>query len=251
MKMTATPLFSIITITYNAATTLPATLHSVAMQGFKNYEYIVVDGASKDGTVRLVEESPLQVRMISEPDKGLYDAMNKGIKMAVGRYLIFLNAGDAFHSADTLQCVADTIGDGNPGVVYGETAIVDANRNFLMMRRLRAPEKLTWCSFANGMVVCHQAFIARRDIVPTYDLKYRYSADVDWCIRCMKNTDELLNTHCTLIDYLNEGETTRHHRASLKERFAVMCEHYGTIPTILRHIGFALRYAIARVQGKL
>lgn len=246
----AQPLFSIITITFNAASTLPPTLRSVAEQTFTNYEYIVVDGASRDNTVALVEASQLSVRMVSEPDKGLYDAMNKGLKMATGEYLIFLNAGDSFHTPDTLQRVAEAIGNNRPGVVYGETAIVDANRNFLMMRRLRAPESLTWRSFANGMLVCHQAFIARRDIAPQYDLKYRYSADVDWCIRCMKQTDELLNTHLTLIDYLNEGETTRHHRASLKERFAVMCHHYGTLPTVLRHIGFALRYAIARIQGK-
>lgn len=244
------PLFSIITITYNAATTLPPTLRSVESQTFTNYEYIVVDGASKDDTVALVEASTLKARLISEPDKGLYDAMNKGLKMATGEYLIFLNAGDAFHAPDTLQCIADAIGNNRPGVVYGETAIVDADRQFLMMRRLKAPEKLTWRSFANGMLVCHQAFIARRDIAPLYDMHYRYSADVDWCIRCMKQTDELLNTHLTLIDYLNEGETTRHHRASLKERFAVMCRHYGTIPTVLRHIGFALRYAVARVQGR-
>ena len=246
----AQPLFSIITITFNAASTLPPTLRSVAEQTFTNYEYIVVDGASRDNTVALVEASQLPVRMVSEPDKGLYDAMNKGLKMATGEYLIFLNAGDSFHTPDTLQRVAEAIGTNRPGVVYGETAIVDANRKFLMMRRLQAPEKLTWRSFKQGMLVCHQAFIARRDIAPQYDLKYRYSADVDWCIRCMKQTDELLNTHLTLIDYLNEGETTRHHRASLKERFAVMCHHYGTLPTVLRHIGFALRYAIARVQGK-
>lgn len=246
----AQPLFSIITITFNAATTLPATLCSVKEQTFTNYEYIVVDGASRDNTVALVEASQLPVRMVSEPDKGLYDAMNKGLKMATGEYLIFLNAGDSFHAPDTLQRVAEAIGDNRPGVVYGETAIVDADRNFLMMRRLQAPEKLTWRSFSNGMLVCHQAFIARRDIAPMYDLQYRYSADVDWCIRCMKQTNELLNTHLTLIDYLNEGETTRHHRASLKERFAVMCHHYGTLPTILRHIGFALRYAIARMQGR-
>ena len=246
----AQPLFSIITITFNAATTLPATLRSVEEQTFTNYEYIVVDGASRDNTVALVEASQLPVRMVSEPDKGLYDAMNKGLKMAAGEYLIFLNAGDSFHAPDTLQRVAEAIGNNRPGVVYGETAIVDANRNFLMMRRLQAPEKLSWRSFKQGMLVCHQAFIARRDIAPLYDLKYRYSADVDWCIRCMKQTDELLNTHLTLIDYLNEGETTRHHRASLKERFAVMCHHYGTISTVLRHIGFALRYAIARAQGR-
>ena len=246
----AQPLFSIITITFNAATTLPATLCSVKEQTFTNYEYIVVDGASRDNTVALVKASQLPVRMVSESDKGLYDAMNKGLKMATGEYLIFLNAGDSFHAPDALQRVAEAIGDNRPGVVYGETAIVDADRNFLMMRRLQAPEKLTWRSFSNGMLVCHQAFIARRDIAPMYDLQYRYSADVDWCIRCMKQTDELLNTHLTLIDYLNEGETTRHHRASLKERFAVMCHHYGTLPTVLRHIGFALRYAIARIQGK-
>ena len=246
----AQPLFSIITITFNAATTLPPTLRSVKEQTFANYEYSVVDGASRDNTVALVEASQLPVRMVSEPDKGLYDAMNKGLKMAAGEYLIFLNAGDSFHAPDTLQRVAEAIGNNRPGVVYGETAIVDADRNFLMMRRLHAPEKLTWRSFANGMLVCHQAFIARRDIAPMYDLQYRYSADVDWCIRCMKQTNQLLNTHLTLIDYLNEGETTRHHRASLKERFAVMCHHYGTIPTVLRHIGFALRYAIARLQGK-
>ena len=242
----AQPLFSIITITFNAASTLPPTLRSVAEQTFTNYEYIVVDGASRDNTVALVEASQLPVRMVSEPDKGLYDAMNKGLKMATGEYLIFLNAGDSFHTPDTLQRVAEAIGTNRPGVVYGETAIVDANRNFLMMRRLRAPESLTWRSFANGMLVCHQAFIARRDIAPQYDLKYRYSADVDWCIRCMKQTDELLNTHLTLIDYLNEGETTRHHRASLKERFWIMSKHYGLLPTIGRHMWFVIRAVIKR-----
>lgn len=249
--MNSKPLFSIITITYNAATTLPPTLQSIERQGYKNYEYIVVDGASKDNTVELVKQSGIVTRYVSEPDKGLYDAMNKGLKMAQGEYLIFLNAGDSFHADNTLQQIADAIGNNRPGVVYGETAIVDADRRFLMMRRLRAPEKLTWRSFAQGMLVCHQAFIARRDIAPMYDLQYRFSADVDWCIRCMKQTDELLNTHLTLIDYLNEGETTRNHKASLKERYAIMCRYYGTIPTLLRHIGFALRYAVARLQGKL
>lgn len=246
----AVPLFSIITITYNAAETLAATLQSVAAQTFKGYEYIVVDGASKDDTVQMVQQSGLATKMVNEPDKGLYDAMNKGLRMAEGEYLIFLNAGDAFHAPDTLQCIAEAIGNNRPGVVYGETAIVDAERKFVMMRRLRAPERLTWRSFKSGMLVCHQAFIARRDIAPEYDLQYRYSADVDWCIRCMKQTDELLNTHLTLIDYLNEGVTTRHHRASLKERYAVMCKHYGTLPTALRHVGFAFRFALARLQGK-
>lgn len=248
--MNVKPLFSIITITYNASASIRPTLQSIEVQSCKNYEYIVVDGKSTDDTLAIIEASQLTPQLISEPDDGLYDAMNKGLEMAQGEYLIFLNAGDAFHAPDTLQNIADSIGNYRPGVIYGETAIVDAERRFIMMRRLKAPEHLTWRSFADGMVVCHQAFIARRDIAPRYDLQYRYSSDVDWCIRCMKQTDELFNTHLTLIDYLNEGETTRHHKASLKERFRIMCRHYGYIPTVLRHVKFAIRHTIARCRGK-
>ena len=91
------------------------------------------------------------------------------------------------------------------------------------------------------MLVCHQAFFARRDRLVNYDLHYRFSADFDWCIRIMKQSKTLHNTHLTLIDYLNEGMTTRNHKASLKERFRIMCKHYGYFSTILRHLWFALR----------
>ena len=247
--MSQTPLFSIITVTYNAAAVLPATLQSVAEQTCKEYEYIVVDGASTDNTLELVHRSGMSPRIISERDKGIYDAMNKGMKIARGTYLIFMNAGDAFHSADTLQAIKESIGTSRPDVIYGETAIVDEQRQFVMMRRLRAPEQLTWRSFATGMVVCHQAFIVRRDLAPQYDLRYKYSADVDWCIRCMKHSKVLFNTHLILVDYLREGTTTRNRRASLKERFHIMCQYYGTLPTVFRHIGFAVRFGIAKIRG--
>ena len=89
--------------------------------------------------------------------------------------------------------------------------------------------------------MCHQAFFARRAIAPHYDLRYRFSADFDWCIRVMKQARYLHNTHLTLVDYLDEGLTTRNHRASLIERFHIMCRHYGTVPTVMRHLWFALR----------
>ena len=96
-------------------------------------------------------------------------------------------------------------------------------------------------SFRKGMLVCHQAFFARRELVEPYDLHYRFSADFDWCIRIMKKSHNLHNTHLTLIDYLNEGMTTRNHKASLKERFHIMCKHYGYVSTVLHHIGFVFR----------
>ena len=209
------PKFSIITVTYNAGAVLEDTIQSVITQTYKNVEYIIVDGGSKDRTLQIVEQYKEHIHtVISEPDKGLYDAMNKGIKLATGDYLCFLNAGDA---------------------------IVDEEGHFLHMRRLAPPENLNWKSFKEGMLVCHQAFFARRDLVEPYNLHYRFSADFDWCIRIMKKSQVLHHTHLVLIDYLNEGMTTRNHKASLKERFRIMCKHYGVVSTVLRHAWFVIR----------
>lgn len=149
------PTFSIITVTYNAEKVLEETIQSVITQTYRNVEYIIVDGASKDNTLKIIEKYQGYISlMVSEPDKGLYDAMNKGIQMATGDYLCFLNAGDKLHENNTLQRIAETLNDKElPDVVYGETAIVDEEGNFLHMRRLSTPEHLTWKSFKQGMLV--------------------------------------------------------------------------------------------------
>ena len=182
------PKFSIITVTYNAGAVLEDTIQSVITQTYKNVEYIIVDGGSKDRTLQIVEQYKEHIHtVISEPDKGLYDAMNKGIKLATGDYLCFLNAGDELHEDDTLQLMVHSITETTlPDVLYGDTAIVDEEGHFLHMRRLAPPENLNWKSFKEGMLVCHQAFFARRDLVEPYNLHYRFSADFDWCIRIMK-----------------------------------------------------------------
>jgi hypothetical protein len=168
--------------------------------------------------------------------------MNKSVVHASGDYLCFLNAGDSFHTNDTLQQVVQSFTvSGLPDVVYGETALVDASGHFLRMRRLSTPEELTWKSFKQGMVVCHQAFFAKRLLVEPYNLQYRFSADFDWCIRIMKKARSLHNTHLTLVDYLDEGTTTLNRKASLKERFRIMAKHYGTINSVILHVWFVVR----------
>lgn len=243
-----TPKFSIITVCYNAKATIEDTIQSVISQTYHHVEYIIVDGASKDGTLDIVNRYRAHIAVIvSEPDKGLYDAMNKGIGLATGDYLCFLNAGDSFHEDDTLQQMVHSIHTLRlPDVLYGETALVDHEDHFLRMRRLSAPEILTWKSFRQGMLVCHQAFFPRRDLVMPYDLRYRFSADFDWCIKIMKKSKVLHNTHLTLIDYLAEGMTTRNQKASLKERFRIMARHYGWISTIAFHLWFALRLLLKK-----
>lgn len=247
--MNKKPKFSIITVTYNAASVIAPTLQSIMAQSYRNIEFLLIDGGSSDNTVETVKNSGIEIAtLISERDKGLYDAMNKGIAHATGDYLCFLNAGDSFHSADVLEKMAATVADRTdlPDILYGETAEVDEERKFVRMRRLQAPEKLDWRSFRNGMLVCHQAFFARRDKAPMYDLTYRLSADVDWCIRVMKESKDIVNTHLIIVDYLQNGLSLQHHRASLIERFRIMAKHYGLLPTILRHLWFVVRAVIKK-----
>ncbi|WP_314967884.1 glycosyltransferase family 2 protein [Phocaeicola abscessus] len=239
------PRFSIVTVTYNAENVLNDTIQSIVTQTYRNVEYIIIDGGSTDGTMHIVDRyRPMISIVVSEPDNGLYDAMNKGIALATGDYICFLNAGDAFHEDDTLQRMVHSLrGMELPDVIYGDTDIVDAEGHFLHKRRLSPPKKLTWKSFENGMLVCHQAFFARTKLAKAtpYDLTYRFSADFDWCVRILKQAAVTHHTHLTLIDYLNEGMTTENHQASLRERFRIMSKHYGFFATVLRHAWFVLR----------
>lgn len=250
--------FTIVTITYQAARFLPKTVSSVLSQTYPCVEHLIVDGCSKDDTVALAEAYKQEndrsgnghtVAISSEPDRGLYDAMNKGLERATGDYILFLNAGDFLPEPTTLETVAACVGEGEslPAVLYGDTDIVDEQGIFLRHRRLSPPENLTWRSFRHGMLVCHQAFYARTDIAKmyAYDLSYRHSADVDWCIRVMKEADKrqlpLRRVPAVVACFLAGGDSKQNHRDSLRERFHVMCRHYGLLTTVIMHLWFVLR----------
>ena len=254
--------FTVVTITYNAEAVLKRTLQSVLRQTYGGVEHLIIDGASKDSTLqmaedykRLSDQSELGHKVIikSEPDKGIYDAMNKGLTQASGDYIVFMNAGDCFPQDDTLEQVVhrcrlmESPSDELPAVLYGLTDIVDGEGKFLYHRRLQPPAQLSWRSFRQGMLVCHQAFYARTDIAKNlqYDTRYRFSADVDWCIRVMREAGRmnlpLVPVGIVTANYLEEGQTTQNHRASLIERFRVMCRHYGFFQTVALHFWFLVR----------
>ena len=250
-----------VTITYNAEKVLQRTLDSVLSQDYPEIVHLIIDGASTDGTLPMVNDyiersntagTGHLVQVTSEPDEGIYDAMNKGLRSLDGDYVCFLNAGDFLPAPDTVSSIAQQVAEAGmmPAVLYGDTDIVDGEGRFLHHRRLAPPEKLTWKSFRHGMLVCHQAFYARTDfaIATPYDQQYRYSADVDWCIRIMKAAAKenvpLLNLHMVVANYTEEGQTTIHHRESLVERYRVMECHYGRISTFLMHCWFAVRAVV-------
>ena len=255
--------FSIITVTYNAEKVLERTIKSVAAQTYPNIEYIIIDGGSTDGTLRIIQNSTSKIQnfiCISEPDNGLYDAMNKGLLRATGNYVWFLNAGDVLHEDTTVEQIISRLSNihtskaaaplSTPDIIYGETDIVDEDGRFVAHRRLKAPKKLSWKSFRMGMMVCHQSFIVQRATAPLYDLQYHFSADFEWCIRCMKSANSIFNTQLVLSDYLNQGVTTRNRKASLKERFNIMTHYYGLFPSALRHLWFAIRFYFTKLLGR-
>ena len=229
------PKISIITVCYNAETLIECTIQSVLNQTYSNVEYIIIDGKSTDDTLGIIrkfifentchsehsEESVCRqiphgvypersrrirddIKIISEPDSGLYDAMNKGLALATGDYVWFINAGDEIYDPTTLENLIPFFEE-NADVIYGDTVRVDESRNMLGLRVKRPPKKFTWKSFRMGMTVCHQSILISRKIAPKYDLQYKICADIDWVIQAMKQAKIVCNSHQILSRFLIGG----------------------------------------------
>ena len=242
---------SIITITYNAAPFLERTIKSIIGQTSRDFEYLVIDGGSKDGTLKIIEQYRKHIDyLVSEPDKGLYDAMNKGLQAATGDYVWFMNAGDEIYDARVLEKVVAEARKG-ADVIWGETLFVKEGGEPAGLRSKvtphKLPKQLTWKSLEMGMVVCHQSFIVRKVIAPLYDLSHPLSADVDWEIRCLKRARQTARVEGIVAKYLMGGLSVKHHRKSLQDRYAVMQKHYGTLPNLWNHFRIALRGSLCGV----
>lgn len=243
------PIISIITITYNAGETLERTIKSIINQSYANIEYIIIDGKSTDNTVEIIKSYADNVNYwISEPDRGLYHAMNKGIAAATGDYLWFINAGDEIYDTDILKSLFST--KPYADIYYGNTAMTDMDGKIIGDRRLAPPQELTWRSFKKGMLVSHQSIIIKRSIAEYYNLKYRFSADFEWCIQALQKADYVTNTELTLSKFLDGGITKKNIIPGLKERFDIMRRYYGLLPTLLAHIPIALKFTYFYIRNK-
>lgn len=234
------PLISVITVVKNGEEHIGRTIESVIAQTYKEIEYIIIDGKSTDATLNIIAGFKGVDLLLSEPDSGLYDAMNKGLKVATGDYVWFLNSGDQIYSSDTVEKMVAGL-EGFPDIIYGGTMIIDELQNEIGDRRLKPPDQLTWKSFRQGMVVCHQSIIVKRELAPVYNLSYQFSSDIDWVIRATKNAAQTHNSRLILSRFMEGGLTDHNIKAGLKERFDIMRRFYGLIPTILRHFAFGFR----------
>ena len=181
---------SIITTAYNSARTLRDTMESVLRQTYTDYEYIIVDGSSKDGTVDLIREYEPRfegrMRWISEPDRGIYDAMNKGIAMATGEVVGLLNSDDFYASDDVLSTIAQAfmLPDA-PDAIYGDVHYVD-EKDITKVVRYYSSKKFTRERIRMGYMPAHPSFYVRRECYErygTFDTSYRVASDFDNILR--------------------------------------------------------------------
>jgi glycosyltransferase involved in cell wall biosynthesis len=243
------PKISIITVVYNGVSLIERTIKSVLSQTYANIEYVIIDGASNDGTLLIVEQYKSKIALLhSGKDDGIYDAMNKGLKDSGGDYVLFLNAGDELYANDTIEKIFS--GTPNADVYYGNTAVVDDSGKILGDRRLSPPEKLNWKSLRFGMCVSHQSFIARRLLCDFYNMDYKIAADIDWVIRVLKKADTIVNTHSYISRFLEGGTSNQRRKKALLERFFIMVNHYGFFQTIINHLIILFRYPFHKLTKR-
>lgn len=182
---------SIITATFNSGKTVKDTIESVLRQSYRDIEYIVVDGASKDDTLDIVKSLEPQfegrLKYISEPDKGIYDAMNKGIRMATGEVVGILNSDDFFTSIDVISKVADIFAANDVDAVYGDIHFVK-DENLEKCTRYYSSKSFRPWMLRCGFMPAHPSFYCKKAMFERYglyDLQYRTSSDFEMMVRLL------------------------------------------------------------------
>ncbi len=225
------PLISVITISYNAEREIGKTIESVLAQNFTDYEYVFVDGASKDGTVAVIESyrerfeaAGVHYRVTSEPDKGIYDAMNKSVDRAEGEWLVMMNAGDCFADANVLRDMfAGKKYDAD--IVYGDTIQVESCKGVVYRRETAAAPADT---IGNGMPFCHQSVFVRGAVMKEYgfDTSYKISADYDLFLRCYKDGKKFAHVR-RVVSVFDCSGVSSSNAAAAKAEASAMRKKYG------------------------
>jgi len=224
VKDESLPLVSIITAVRNGEKTLECTIKSVLDQSYDRIEYIIIDGASTDGTLDIIRKYDDHIAYwVSEPDKGIYDAMNKGITTAHGSLINLLNADD-YLEPGALQGACDAyLKHGRPCIIYGDSYYIDDA--FSVKARFH-----TTLSYWIGMTVCHQGIFVHRDIYNTvglYDTRYHLAADYEFFVRAMRQKVPFVKTNGILVSCRNAGATYSRSALSRSETNSINRYYFG------------------------
>lgn len=250
----ATTQFSIITVCYNAAQCIGPTIASLTSQTWPRIDYVVVDGNSKDGTQDIVRQHAERIStFISEPDKGIYDAMNKGITLSKGDVLFFLNADDAFCDPGVLADVARAF-DADPelDVVYGNVILTSGPQG---AGQRRAHHRFHWVNARNIFFgdLCHQAVFARKRVfeqVGGFDLAYPINADYDWLLRVFKAGAKTRYIDRDICTFAEGGFHTQNPAKLHNERQAIKHKHHSPLQTWLGYWALRVQLKLRKLKGE-
>lgn len=227
------PKISIITVVYNDVRNIKKTINNVLKQDYPNIEYIIIDGASTDGTLDIITSySDQGVKYISEPDKGLYDAMNKGAKLATGEWLIYRNSGDYFYSHNTISDVFRNYIDNNESIIAGRLRFFkqDCYRDVFNSY----PSISMW----EDMPFLHPATFIRRSVQlqHPYDIKYRNSADYKFFLEILNcNHKYLIIDDIIGLFSMIDGATANHYDRTLLNNIDILKEMHADNKYIYRY----------------
>lgn len=190
------PKVTIVTVVYNGIDSIEETILSVINQDYNDKEYIIIDGGSTDGTIEIIKKYETRIdNWISEKDKGIYDAMNKGIIMANGEWVNFMNSGDCFFDHTTLSTIFSNISiDSSIHVLFGSVCFI--NNNKLVVQQSKPLKSIKF-----GMPICHQSMLSSAAFLKSnlFDLKYKFASDYDQLYKIYNDYPKgLLNTNCTI-----------------------------------------------------
>jgi len=220
------PKISIVTVVYNGEKYLEQTLKSVISQTYDNIEYIIIDGQSQDNTLNIIKQYEEYISIWkSEKDYGIYDAMNKGIDLATGDFIWFINAGDEIYDITTVENVFKDYN--NEDVFYGPTQLIEEDGSIKLVTKV--PKNLTYKNFQHGMAVSHQSIILKTKLIQHYNLEYTVVADHDWIISALKKTTNIKHTNCIFSKYLLGGFSNKNFYKGWREKLEIMKVQYGMI----------------------
>lgn len=176
---------STITISHNSEKTIKQTFHSVKNQSLKDYEYLLIDGGSLDGTLTIAKNQDHIAKIVSEPDKGIYDAINKGIRNSSGKIIGFLNSDDTFYDKNSLKHIVDAFDD-DTDCVFGDLIYTDKNEN---LKRVWKGSGFKKGAFKKGWMPAHPTFYCRRSVyekLGLYDDSFKIAGDFELMLRFLE-----------------------------------------------------------------
>ncbi|SDP06630.1 glycosyltransferase family 2 protein [Clostridium gasigenes] len=209
-------LFSIITVCYNSEKTIEKTIQSIINQRNGNYEYIIIDGKSTDSTLEIVNKYKKKMGnkliVISEKDNGIYDAMNKGIRLAKGEFIGFLNSDD-FYEDNALNIVENKIQETDE-YIYGNTNLIYAFDKKIIEKMSCSVNLLNEKTLRTGMGFSHQSCFVKKNVfdrIGNFNIKYKVGADWDFTIRCYKNNIKFRKLDVIISNFSKDGISAKPH----------------------------------------